>query len=267
MTRTMYDAAWPPASPPRTDIVAFYVGGDTPHIWSDTEIARQTARWRLPIWVRSNPDQADPSIDAERTVAWLVAHQVPRGVVVALDLETAVNPRYVATYTVAVLRAGWLVMKYGSESTIFRNPSTPGGTWVADYNGDAIIDLGAVADQFAANVPPGVDLSTVADSVALWDTRPPPPPPSPPPPVVEPRGDLMLHTLSLRTDANGDGWLATTIPWSTFQAISMMGSNPATDHTVWPGSAKVQNLGETVFVTVYRFLPNSTARVFVLATT
>lgn len=264
--RTMYDAAYPPATPPPTDIVAFYVGGDTPHIWSDSEIARQTARWRLPIWVRSNPDQADPSIDAERTVAWLDAHQVPRGVVVALDLETAVNPRYVDTFAMAVGRAGWLVMKYGSESTIFRNPSTPGGTWVADYNGDAIIDLGAVADQFAANVPPGVDLSSVADSVALWDTRPPLPPAPVPPPVVEPRGDLMLHSISLPTNPAGDGWAPTTIPWSTFQAISMNGSDPDVDHTVWPGYPKVQNRNGFVYVTVKGFVPNATAVVFVLAT-
>ena len=54
-TLTFYDAAWPPARPPVADGCCIYIGGDTPHVWSLADIASQRARYRLPIFVRSNP--------------------------------------------------------------------------------------------------------------------------------------------------------------------------------------------------------------------
>ena len=57
MTGTLrfYDAAYPPAKPPAADGVCIYIGGDTPHVWTLAEIEAQPARYRLPIFVRSNP--------------------------------------------------------------------------------------------------------------------------------------------------------------------------------------------------------------------
>src|SRR6266498_2611689 len=59
--RRMFDAAYPPTSPPNWEAVAFYLGGNTPHVWTDSEIERQPARWRLPIFVRSH--DGDPLAD------------------------------------------------------------------------------------------------------------------------------------------------------------------------------------------------------------
>lgn len=173
----MYDAAYPPASPPNVDAVAGYIGGDTPHVWTAAEWARQPARYRLPIYVRSNPTIALAGPDATDTIAWLRAHKAPKGTAVALDLETAVHAAYVKAFDKAVHAAGWVVLAYGSLSTIFRNPGTSGGYWVAHYTGHAHMENGAVATQWASDQQLGKpwDLSDVADSVPLWDTHAPTP--------------------------------------------------------------------------------------------
>src|SRR6266536_1905062 len=88
----MWDAALPPASPPKWEAVAGYIGGNTPHVWTDQEWARQQARWRLPIFTRSH--DGDPSADAAHAIRWMTAHHVPKGVCVALDFETRVDPTH-----------------------------------------------------------------------------------------------------------------------------------------------------------------------------
>lgn len=181
MTRRMYDAAYPPASPPTTDAVAFYIGGDTPHVWTAAEIARQRARYRLPIYVRSNPTTALAPSDAAKTIAWLRANKAPHGCAVALDLETAVHATYVKTYDQLVHAAGWVVLAYGSLGTIFQNPRTSGGYWAANPTGIAHMVRGADATQWAFDTQIGRawDLSDVADTVPLWDTHAPQPSPQP----------------------------------------------------------------------------------------
>lgn len=176
--RRMYDAAYPPASPPRTDAVAFYIGGDTPHVWTAAEIARQTARYRLPIYVRSNPGSHNPHSDAAAALRWLAQHGAPRGCAVALDLETAVDGPYVRAFDADIKAGGYVTVAYGSLSTIFNNPRTSGGYWVANPTGTPHIHPGSVATQWAFDSQLGHpwDLSDVTDSVPLWDTHAPTPP-------------------------------------------------------------------------------------------
>jgi hypothetical protein len=168
----MYDAAYPPPDP-HLDVCAFYIGGDTPHVWSDAEIGAQSARWRLPIWTRSNPGQADPATDGAAAVAWLRAHQVPAGAAVALDFETAVDGTYVTGFDQAVRAAGWTVLLYGSLSSVTQNPRPSAGYWTASWTGTAHFDAGAAATQWASDTQLGkpYDLSQVADSLILWDTQ------------------------------------------------------------------------------------------------
>src|SRR6266545_3809328 len=92
----MWDAAFPPASPPKWEAVAGYIGGNTPHVWTDQEWARQQARWRLPIFTRSH--DGDPSADAAHAIRWMTAHHVPKGVCVALDFETRVDATYLHAF-------------------------------------------------------------------------------------------------------------------------------------------------------------------------
>lgn len=173
MTRSMYDAAYPPADP-HLDVCAFYIGGDTPYVWSDAEIAAQAARWRLPIFTRSNPiDAAQAASDAGKAVAWLRARAVPLGSAVALDYETAINAAYVAEFDHVLVGAGYATLLYGSKSTVTQNPRPSAGYWTASWNGIAHLDTGAAATQWASDTMLGkpYDLSEVADSLVLWDTQ------------------------------------------------------------------------------------------------
>ncbi len=174
--RRMFDAAYPPASPPKWEVAAGYIGGNTPHVWTDQEWARQQARWRLPIFTRSTG--GDPVADAGATVGWLRAHGVPKGVCVALDFETRINAVYLYTFDQAVMDAGWRVMVYGSLGTVISNPKPSGGYWVADWpppgeTAHPHLVAGSAATQWSGSGPFGgaYDPNLVADSTPLWDTQ------------------------------------------------------------------------------------------------
>jgi len=174
---TCYDAAYPLANPPATDVVLIYSGGNATHIWTAAEIAAQKARFRLPCWVRSNPVQANSVLDANAMVAWLHAHKVPAGVATVLDLETAVAPAYVNSYASILHAAGYRVLPYGSTSTLFNNPKCDG--YFSAEPGAKSIDARCVATQYGYEGT--YDLSWIEDTVSLWDTAPPAPKPKPKP--------------------------------------------------------------------------------------
>jgi len=172
MTKTMYDAAYPP-TPPNVDVVAGYIGGNTPHIWTDTEWAASGKRWRLPIFTRSH--DGDPKADAAFCVAWLRDHKVPKGVTLALDFETRVDGTYLNTFDAGVVGAGWKVMVYGSLTYVIKNPEPSSGYWAAHWTNVPHIcgAAGVVATQWGGDVilNKPYDLNLVSDSVPLWDTQ------------------------------------------------------------------------------------------------
>ncbi len=173
--RRMWDAAWPPTSPPPWEVAAGYVGGNTPHMWTDAEWARQPARYRLPIFVRSTG--GIPQFDANLAVTWLLAHHAPKGCCVALDFETRVDPAYVRAFDAVITAAGWRTLLYGSRSTVRANPEPSGGYWDADWpeSGPGVPHLnpGSAATQWSGSGPFGgaYDPSLVADATPLWDTK------------------------------------------------------------------------------------------------
>jgi hypothetical protein len=176
----MYDASIPPPDPHR-DVCAGYIGGDTPHLWSDAEWASQSARWRLPIYVCDNPGSRNAISDANAAIGWMSAHAVPRGSALALDYETAVDGAYAAAFDKAVVRAGYRTLLYGSLSTVTRNPRPSAGYWAADWTGAPHLVPGTEATQYASDTMLGepYDLSLVSDTLVLWDTRPAAPAPAP----------------------------------------------------------------------------------------
>ena len=174
MTRRLYDASSPPPDP-HLDVCGFYIGGDTPHVWSDAEIARQSARWRLPIYVCDNPGQRNAAADAAAAIGWLRSHGVPRGSALALDFETAVDGAYVTAFDNAVRSAGWTLLLYGSLSSVTQNPRPSAGYWTASWTGTPHLDAGAAATQYISDTQLGrpYDLSEVSDALVLWDTQGP----------------------------------------------------------------------------------------------
>lgn len=132
--------------------------------------------------------------------------------------------------------------------------------WVADYTGQPHLVPGSVATQWTdhANI---YDISLTNGSWPLSTPIPPTPPINPPYPV----GAYMMNTVSVRTDANGNGYQTTNIPFATFVAATINGSDPSAtaDNAYWPGYCKVQNRDSMVLVSVIGCLPNTTQVVYV----
>jgi hypothetical protein len=250
--RIAFDAAYPPASVPGSaTTAAIYIGGDTPNPIADPASvpAYQAVKFWLPIWVRSNPTPAIASADAAACLNALDAMGAPATCSVVLDLETAVTRTYVLRF--ALLVAPHPVLPYGSRSTLMQNPRCAGyflawPTWTGKTWPPNVV---AIQHTYAGSF----DLSTISTSVALWAHVP----------VSTSRG---LAVVEVPTGPHGDGWVLTSIPWSSFIAATIQGSDPAVDGRYWPGCAHVQERTERVLVSVTGCLPLITQTVFVART-
>lgn len=165
----MYDAAYPPGHPPRWPVVAGYLGGDTPHVWHLAEWEHQPARYRLPIWVRSNPGAVNVAHDAAACLTAAHAVGVPHGATVALDFESAVNADYVRGFERVLLADGYGTLLYGSASTVRRNPQPNRGYWAAHWTGAAHMEPDAAATQYTNGA--AYDASLISSRVPLWDSH------------------------------------------------------------------------------------------------
>lgn len=219
MTLTGFDAAYPPATPPQTDVVAFYGGGDTPHVWTLAQINAQTARYRLPIFVRSNPYQASALTDAQNFMAWLRSIGCPSGVATVLDLETAVAAAYVSAFASQMHAAGYLVLPYGSSSTLYRNPVCDG--YFVALPGARAIPSNCVAVQYGQGGSGAWDLDLFSAAIPMWDTRPPPPGPVP---TQYPEDDMQSVTIQVAI-ANGEGWCPIPAGITAAQVVSVMATD------------------------------------------
>jgi hypothetical protein len=167
----MYDASQPLTKHPAADITAFYIGGDTPHVWRMTEIDRSHTRYRLPIWVRSDPQAVNAVIDARDAIDACDGVGLPNGCFVALDLETAYDPGYVIEFEREVNAHGYQTLLYGSRSSLFDNPGT--FYWVAAPGRPALYSepgRTVVATQY--DLQADYDLSVVDPNYVMyfWDT-------------------------------------------------------------------------------------------------
>lgn len=172
-----YDAAWAPGSPPNGDqVVMGYGGGDTPHVWSLTDWNGQPARFRIPIWTRSNPAGRDGAAEAHAFLAYLDSVGAPRGILTVLDYETAVDGAFVTSFDGVMVAAGDTVALYGSKSTLFQNPRPSGGYFPADLTGTPHLYPGTLLTQWAFEQ--AWDDDTISAAAVLWDTRPAANPPS-----------------------------------------------------------------------------------------
>jgi hypothetical protein len=207
--RHMVDSAFPlPKDPMMTPdgfpitVLLVYAGGDTPHPWTKAEILNNPYQYVVPTWVRSDPGQVNPELDAALFAAWLKAMEVPVGSHVILDLETAVDHTYVVTFNLAMRALGYKLIKYGSQGFIWENPPTDGGTFTAEPGSDALLTEGdEVMRQYA--FLGGDDLSILKGQadLQLWDIKTPPKPPAPANQPVDVAGTARYTNVSITWQA------------------------------------------------------------------
>lgn len=165
------------------DVVAFYLGGWTPHVWTTTQINAQDTHWMMPIWVYNpnTPGSAQGTVDGKAALKALTNLGVPIGVRIVVDMEGSTDIPYLQAFRNVIAESGngYHLAIYGEASTIFTNWTNTngpgGGWWVADWT--FIPHLynhpGVWATQWTdAQNPPPWDQSVTADLSQLWWHKP-----------------------------------------------------------------------------------------------
>lgn len=195
---------------PAIDAWGFYIGGDTPHVWTDAEVEvlKRKFRYLLPIFTNNHPQSwQQGQNDGMIAVAWMHAHSVPAASAVGLDYEDAQNAQYLQGFEAAVLAYGYKTLLYGQTSTVYGNPRPSAGYWGANWNGIPHLNPKDCATQYISDTMLGepYDLSLLSDSLVLWDTIPPAPHPAP---VV--RRNKAMYLISVTPDPTQPGTTNTT---------------------------------------------------------
>lgn len=191
----MGDSSTPPNGPTHLPVYAFYVGGDTPNIWSVEEVRALDSRWALPIFTRSNAG-GDAAADAAHIVAALHQLEWTPHTLVAVDTESTIMPAYVDQLDQAVAAAGWRLLHYASADAMAQYPDTTGGRWVAHWTGVPHQEPGATATQYASAKMTGGqwDQSVIDAAAPLHQLHPP---------VVHPIPEVAV-SVQLPLLASGD---------------------------------------------------------------
>lgn len=185
--------------------MAFYVGGDTVHVWSKAEVDATPYRYRLPVFVRSNPPGPGAAADVAACVTRLKAIGAPPGCLVALDVETAVDAAYVRAFHAALRAAGHVLIVYASQSYTAGQGNPDGLYWGAQWTGAAHIAAGDAMTQYVSFS--GYDESLATSALPFWDTRGATPPlPAPPAnPWPLPAGSNGPDVVTLQGNLNRRG--------------------------------------------------------------
>jgi hypothetical protein len=153
------------------DGTCYYLGGDTPHVWTKPELDARPERYRLGIWVRSNPiGVAQAMTDAVHCLAQLAFMGQPKDTLVCIDMETAEDPTYVAAFSANILSGGYKLIAYGTQDDVFGNDNPDGLYFGAQWTGVSHIASGDQMTQYVSFT--GYDVDLAEASLALWDTKP-----------------------------------------------------------------------------------------------
>ena len=178
MTVYMGDMSDPGTIKIDEDVVGFYIGGDTPHVWTLAQIEMQTARYRHPIWVYNpaKPGTDNGIIDGHKAVIQCQALKIPSGVAISLDMETHADPAYVNAARSVIASSGYWTSVYASLDYIKSQPRWGDGYWIADWTGSPPDPADLPAGTWACQYKPagdGVpwDTSIVWSTAHLWDTQ------------------------------------------------------------------------------------------------
>lgn len=184
-----------------------------------------------------------------------------------LDSETNTTAAWQNAF-LAALNEGTNVLDYGSASTLPRG-SLRYPLWPADYSANpGFGEAWQAGDNLtvpgiAALTDYSVWLGTPGAMAALFSTSTPAPSSTPtptPPPAPAPIGPVVPVTFP--TDANGNGWARTSIPWGTFRAVSGQGSYPPVDG-YWVARVGAQERTGNVLITAMNGPVSGKVTVFV----
>jgi hypothetical protein len=159
----------------KEDAFGFYIGGNTPHVWTPQQIDRQTAKYRLPIWTYGKISGANGGYcEGAQALLIMQAMKAQHGCFIAIDMETAVDVDYVHAFDEVLASGSFITTAYGSLDSVKQNPYLELGYWGADWTGAAHSDPQCWAVQWQKAGASGNDnpwdISVVtSDGGALWN--------------------------------------------------------------------------------------------------
>jgi peptidoglycan hydrolase-like protein with peptidoglycan-binding domain len=233
-----YDSAYPPSPQPKgMDGVCGYIGGDTPHTWSVADWDSQKVKYRLPVYVRSNPPGPGAMTDVDAAVAQLKIIGAPHGTLVAWDMETAADASYITAVYEGLKAAGYTLIVYGSQSSVLGNKNPDGLYWGADWTNVPHLAVDNQVTQWASFNAYDVDVAEA--TLPFWNTSPPTPP-NPYPLLKDGSTGSAVVTLQLRLNVWGaklttDGVFGplTLAALKAFQTAHKLPVTGETDVTTW----------------------------------
>jgi hypothetical protein len=170
-----FDGSVPPAAAPAgVQAVLGYLGGPTPHIWTEAEWLRFSHLRQAGIWIvdfsKGGWGQGDMAASAAKALDW--AAHARRRRVIWLDAETTVQLDVMANACEGVAESGYMPGIYGSQSTVVAYERLGHPLWVANWNGmPAVPPLPDVAGhQYAANLAwDGTEIDLDVFDGSMWD--------------------------------------------------------------------------------------------------
>jgi hypothetical protein len=180
MTWTMGDLSNPGTIKVEEQAVAFYAGGNTPHVWTKQQVDSQIASLRIALWTYGGAGAAGKSgglLDAVACRDALLAYGYPRNSKVVIDMEDHVDAEYIDGFEYLMSVFGYGTGVYAQADTIEHNPLPQGGRWVADWTG--VPHFTNIPGEFACqwqkaggtgNQDKPWDVSAVKDISGFWDT-------------------------------------------------------------------------------------------------
>jgi hypothetical protein len=219
-TLSFYDAAYPPGTPPSgADGVCGYIGGDALNVWSLADWESQQVSYRLPIFVRTDPQNADAQADVGSALDGLRAIGAPEGTLVAWDLETTADADYIGQVSALLGNANYKLIVYGSQSVVLGNNNPDDLYWGADWTGVPHIAPGDAMTQWVTGET--YDQSLALSTLPFWDTAQP---------SLE--DDMPLGTIP-STEANWAAcWEAGSCTWIAFYGGPPLPNMPKQQITV-----------------------------------
>jgi hypothetical protein len=172
MSNIVFDAAYPPATPPPSAKgVMGYIGGHrATHVWTPQQWQPFAHLRQFPIWVLDF--SADPAAQGRQAVAaavklgWAAHWPFLDMRAIVVDLETGVDPAKYAAIAAEISVGGFIPVAYGSLSTVTGNNAS--NLIVANWDDVPRIPAGQDMNgiQYQAEVPFGgtqVDYSLFDD--------------------------------------------------------------------------------------------------------
>jgi hypothetical protein len=156
ITHKVLDAAFPPMTlPPSVDGVAGYVGGRATHTWTLAEWLRFEHVPQFPIWAADIGEapalEAGTAVEAMLHRGWAPHMPEPGQRALFVDLETSIAPKWYESFALVVERNGFTPVAYGSASTV--NGNLADATWLAAWNDQPVVPVGAHGHQYLADEP------------------------------------------------------------------------------------------------------------------